>query len=167
MLSKKLVALVLIDVRSAYNVGSIFRSADGLGASEVWLCGISPYPEIKNDRRSPHIRAQVTHKIHKAALGAENYVTYHWVKKAETALVTLKAAGYQLYALEQPQSSTRLWDFKPHFPCALIVGNERTGLDKKVLDTADTAISVPMVGQKESLNVAVAAAIGLAWLKNG
>lgn len=138
--------LILHNVRSTYNVGSIFRTADAAGVEKIYLCGYTPGP------------------AQKTALGAE--VTVPWERHIQTwrLLRTLKKQDVHLYALEQHETSTNLFDFKPRYPYALIVGHERRGLSKAMLQYTDAILEIPMHGSKESLNVAVATGIALYWL---
>ncbi len=143
--------LILHNIRSAYNVGSIFRTADAAGVSKIYLCGISPTPkEIK---------------VLKTSLGAEKTVPWEYYKQTWRLLEKLKKQGCQIIALEQGRGSVDYRKFKPNPPAggplALVVGHERKGLSKKILSYADKIIEIPMHGKKESLNVAVATGIAL------
>jgi len=158
-------ALVVHNVRSTHNVGSLLRTADGLGITKVFLCGYTPYPEVKNDDRLPHIRQKVGRAIHKTALGAELSVDWEYVPDIGTCLVGLSRSGYKIAALEQTNQSINLASFKPGGKMALVVGNEVDGIDKKTLKLMDCHLAIPMLGHKESFNVAVAAAIALYHLR--
>lgn len=155
------VALVLCDVRSAHNVGSILRTADGLGIDEVYLTGITPYPQSPNDDRLPHVRKKVEALINKTALGAQNSVNWHHDPDPEVCIKALKKAGYKVAALEQTPDSLQLSSYSPDSSIALAVGNEVDGLSANILDMADVRLEMPMKGTKESFNVSVAAAIAL------
>ncbi len=137
--------LILHNIRSAYNVGSIFRTADAAGVDKIYVCGYSPTPADK--------------KVAKTSLGAEKTVPWEYHKQTWQLLKKLKADGMQIVALEQTKKSVDYRRFKPKFPLALIVGNEVRGLSKKILAYADKIIAILMYGEKESLNVAVAAGI--------
>ncbi|MFA6295766.1 MAG: RNA methyltransferase [Patescibacteria group bacterium] len=137
--------LVLDNVRSRFNVGSIFRTADGAGIDKIYLCGITPAP--------PHS------KIAKVALGAEKFVPFESVKITWRILKKLKESGYNIVALEQTKKSINYFEYKPKFPVALVLGNEVTGLSKDILKYCDEFIEIPMKGKKESLNVSVACGI--------
>lgn len=139
--------LVLPNIRSRFNVGSIFRTADAAGVEKILLTGITPTP--------PH------EKIAKVALGAEETVPWEYVKQTARALKSLRADGYHLVALEQSPRSIPYTAFVTKPKTALILGNEVTGLPKRWLDLADTVIDLPMRGHKESLNVSVAAGIAI------
>lgn len=130
------------NIRSLENIGSIFRTADALGVTKIYLCGISGRP--------PH------QKITKAALGAEKTVPFEYHKQTYRLIDKLKKEKIQIVALEQTQKSIDYRKFKPHFPLALIIGNEVKGISKNILKKANKVIHLPMLGKKESLNVAVA-----------
>ncbi|MGH9858144.1 MAG: TrmH family RNA methyltransferase [Acidobacteriota bacterium] len=158
--------LIIDNVRSAQNVGSLFRSADAFGVDEIILTGLSPYPKTADDRRLPHIATKATAMITKTALGAERTVPFRYVKQSKQAVTDVKAQGYHVYALEQSADSHSLSSFKPQWPCALIVGNELAGLPQPVLAKCEDTVEIPMSGRKESLNVAVAGGIALYALKH-
>lgn len=139
--------LIINNVRSAYNVGSIFRTADSAGVTKIYICGISPTPEDA--------------KVLKTSLGAEKSVPWKYCAQARRLLEKLRKAGMQIVALEQSRKSIDYKKFKPKFPLALIAGNEVRGLNKKILSLTDKIIEIPMYGKKESLNVAVAVGIAL------
>jgi 23S rRNA (guanosine2251-2'-O)-methyltransferase len=141
------VYLILHNIRSAYNVGSIFRTADAAGVKKIYLCGYTPTPDNQ--------------KVVKTSLGAEKYISWEYCKQAWQLLKKLKAEKVQIIALEQTKKSVDYRQFKPRFPIALMIGNEVRGLSKKILTYADKIIAIPMYGRKESLNVAVAAGIAL------
>jgi tRNA G18 (ribose-2'-O)-methylase SpoU len=143
----KNVILILHNVRSRFNVGAIFRTADAAGVKKIYLCGITPAP--------PHP------KIDKVALGAEKTVLFEKIKQTLPLLKKLKADGLRLIALEQSKSSKPYFKFKKRFPFALVVGAEVKGLPSIILKKCDKVIDIPMHGQKESLNVAIALGIVL------
>lgn len=154
--------LVIHDVRSCHNVGAMLRTAEGLGASEVILTGYTPFPRMANDPRLPHLADKIDKQIVKTSLGAEKTLTWKHESNIKVALKELKTRDFCVAALEQAKNSVKLPDFKPPDKLALIVGNEITGLDADVLTLANLALEIPMLGQKESFNVASAAAIALA-----
>ncbi|HLA49153.1 MAG TPA: TrmH family RNA methyltransferase [Candidatus Saccharimonadales bacterium] len=158
--------IVVHNVRSAHNVGSILRSADGLGIERVYLTGYTPYPPSPGDQRLPYLAQKAGRQIHKTALGAEATVRWQHEPDVIKAIDKLRAAGYRIAALEQTSKSLNLAGFKPPGKLALVVGSEVGGLDKMVLELCDSYLQIPMSGQKESFNVAVAAAIALYHLKN-
>lgn len=159
------VALVMHDVRSAFNVGSLLRTADGLGVSEVYLTGYTPYPEAPDDQRLPHQRQKQASQIHKTALGAEFSLTWHYVADIDDCIRRLAQTGYELLALEQTAGATRLDELGPTEDIALFVGNEISGLEPSVLKKIKRHVQIPMSGHKESFNVAIAAALAIYHLK--
>ena len=137
--------LVLHNIRSRFNVGAIFRTADAAGIDKIYLCGITPSPPDE--------------KISKVALGAQNFIPFENNYSTIKVLKKLKKLGYQILALEQNKKSLYYFKYKPKEKVALILGNEITGLPPKILKLADKILEIPMYGKKESLNVAVAAGI--------
>jgi 23S rRNA (guanosine2251-2'-O)-methyltransferase len=153
--------LIVHNVRSAHNVGSMLRTAEGLGLKQVYLTGYTPYPESPDDTRLPHIRAKVSRAIHKTALGAEHAINWAYIPDLQSCLNELRASGFQIIALEQTPKAIKLSEFKGAAKKALVVGNEITGLQANDLKKIDVHVQIPMRGKKESYNVAVAAAIAL------
>jgi 23S rRNA (guanosine2251-2'-O)-methyltransferase len=147
--------VVCHNIRSLYNVGSIFRTADAAAVTRLYLCGYTGHPPRR--------------EISKVALGAEKTVL--WERHAQTwrLLERLKAGGVQIVALENniASPSTELYRFRPQFPVALLLGNEVSGLSPALLERADCIVHIPMYGQKESLNVAVACGIAVYELNRG
>lgn len=148
--------IVLDNVRSAHNVGSIFRTADAAACEKVYLAGLTPAPVDKYGRENK--------KVTKVSLGAEKSVPWEQVESTTDLLAGLKKDGYKILALEQTANSIPLANFslQPKAKYALVLGNEPKGIDKKVLEQCDFILEIPMQGKKESLNVAVAFGIG-AW----
>lgn len=140
------------NIRSLENIGSIFRTADGTGVSKIFLCGISGKP--------PH------NKIAKTALGAEKTVFFEYYKQTGRLIDKLKKEGVYIIALEQSKGSVLYTKLKPHFPLALVIGNEVKGISKKILKKADKIIYLPQKGKKESLNVSVAFGIASYHISN-
>ncbi len=130
------------NIRSLENIGSIFRTADALAVTKIYLCGISGTPP--------------NHKISKTALGAEKSIPFEHHKQTWRLVKKLRQEKVHIVALEQAPKSIPYTKFKPKFPLALIIGNEVKGISKKILAQADSIIYLPMAGQKESLNVSVA-----------
>jgi tRNA G18 (ribose-2'-O)-methylase SpoU len=159
------IVLIIHNVRSAHNVGSLLRTADGLGIKLVLISGYSPYPAAKNDSRLPHIAQKANRAIAKTSLGAETSVPWKHIDDLMVMRNDLSARGYLIAALEQTGQSIDLSDFKPPSKIALIVGNEIDGIDRQTLDMVETCIQIPMWGKKESFNVAVAAAMALYHLR--
>jgi tRNA G18 (ribose-2'-O)-methylase SpoU len=144
---KKEVYLVIHNVRSVLNVGSMFRTADAAGVAKIYLCGYTPTPEHP--------------KMSKTSLGAEKAVSWEHHIQTGRLLRLLQERGTSILALEQTKRSKDLFKFRPKFPLALVVGNEVRGLSPAILNYCDKAVEIPMCGEKESLNVAVAAGIAL------
>jgi tRNA G18 (ribose-2'-O)-methylase SpoU len=147
--------LFLDNLRSTYNVGSLFRTADGVGVEQIHLCGITPTPGHP--------------KVAKTALGAETRVGWRYYRNALQAAAELKAAGVQLWALEIHPQARSLFEMRPlqDHALALIIGNEVAGIDPGLLAASDQIVQLPMLGHKRSLNVASAGAIALYQLRFG
>ena len=145
--------LVLPDIRSAHNVGAIFRTADAAGVSKLYLVGITPQPVDRFGRP----RADVA----KAALGAEATVVWEARATLVPLISKLKKEGYKIVAIEQSETSTDYKKVKLAGKVAFILGAEVEGLPKNVLAKCDIVAEIPMRGMKESLNVSVAAGIAL------
>ncbi len=130
------------NLRSLYNVGSIFRTADALGVTKIYLTGITGTPQQPG--------------LTKVSLGAEKSVDWEYVKSAYRLADRLHQQGINVVALEQACGSIDIKRFKPNFPLALVLGNEVEGVSSSVLKRCQSKIHIPMVGMKESLNVSVA-----------
>jgi len=165
-MNKLEIVLVVYNVRSAHNVGSMLRTADGLGITRVYLVGYTPYPASSDDARLPHMAAKTHRQISKTALGAESSVKWTHRQNIKELLGELKDQAYEVVALEQTKTAIDLRGFKPVSNIALVVGSEVGGLEKSVLDLCDAHVQIPMAGKKESFNVAVAAAIAMHHLRN-
>jgi len=144
----------LDNIRSTFNVGAMFRAADGAGLRKVHLAGITPLPD--------HPR------VAKTALGAEKSVHWQHYPDGVAAITCLKSAGMQLWALEGGENAESIFSLPPRIspsPILLVVGNEITGIDPAVLACCEKRISIPMLGYKESLNVAIAFGIAIYFLR--
>ena len=141
------VAIVLDNVRSMYNVGSVFRTADAFRLNQICLCGITSTP--------PHP------EIHKTALGAEDTVEWKYYQDTVDAVIELRNQGYLIIAIEQVKNSITLEDFNIDMNnrYALVLGNEVKGVQQQVVDLCDDCIEIPQYGTKHSLNVSVTAGI--------
>lgn len=153
------IIVIAHNIRSTHNVGSIFRTSEGFGVKQIILSGYTPYPLTANDERLPHITRKLTSQIHKTALGAEELVPF--IHQDQPDLTSLKRAGYRLVGLEQDPSSVQLTDYQSPAKVALLIGEEVDGIDQSLLSQCDDLIEIPMQGQKESFNVAVATGIAL------
>jgi len=152
-MQKKKFYVICDNIRSLENIGSIFRTADAFGADKIFLCGICGIPP--ND------------KISKTALGAEKTIPWEYAKQTGRLIDKLKKEKINIIALEQDEKSIDCRKFKPVFPLALIVGNEVKGISKPILKKCDKIIEIPMLGEKESLNVSVSFGIaGYEIIKN-
>ncbi len=150
---KKEYVLILPDIRSALNVGAIFRTADACGIGEIYLTGITPRPTDKFDR--------IDKDIAKSALGAETFVPWQYRKSVIPLIKNLKKQDYTIVALEQDEKSVDYRKVKLEGHVVIIVGPEVEGLSKKILKECDIITHIPMYGKKESLNVSVATGIAL------
>lgn len=159
--SMRQIVLIAHNIRSCHNVGSLLRTAEGLGVTEVHLTGYTPYPAAANDERLPHLARKIDRQIHKTALGAETMVAWRHRPAIEPVIEELRSDGYVIAALEQAKASSALPDFRPPGKLALIVGREVEGLEASVLSRTDVILEIPMIGQKESFNVVQAAAMAL------
>ena len=166
--------LILHNIRSAHNVGSIFRTADAAGVSKIYLGGYTPTPSqsVIRPTLDPRLFAREfssgcmtdwlgNEKISKTALGAEKYVPWEQHKQTWRLLEKLRKEGIKIIALEQAPDAIDYIKLKPEFPLALVLGNEVGGLSKQILKYCNQIIEIPMYGKKESLNVSVAAGIAL------
>jgi tRNA G18 (ribose-2'-O)-methylase SpoU len=139
--------VVLDDVRSMYNVGSVFRTCDSFRVEALYLCGICQTPPST--------------EIHKTALGAEDSVSWKYFKTTLEAVAELKKEGYQILSIEQVEHSTKLQTFIPQEGqrYAVILGNEVKGVHQEVVDISDGCLEIPQLGTKHSMNVSVTAGI--------
>jgi 23S rRNA (guanosine2251-2'-O)-methyltransferase len=143
------IMVVLDNIRSMHNVGSVFRTADAFLLQGIFLCGYTPQP--------PH------RDIHKTALGATETVAWNYFSTTLEAVRALREAGFAIYAVEQVENSIPLQEFSSnHFsPLAVVFGNEVSGVGEDVLKLCDGSIEIPQMGMKHSLNISVAAGIVL------
>lgn len=155
------IILVAHNLRSAHNVGSLLRTAEGLGVQRVILGGYTPHPAHANDRRLPHEADKAGRAIEKTALGAETMVKWEYHADILPVLEKLKKQGYVVVALEQTDDAHLLHKYHPPHKIALLVGREVEGVEPEVLAACDTALEIHMFGKKESFNVTQAAAMAL------
>lgn len=153
--------LIVHNIRSCQNVGAILRTADGFNVSKVFLTGYTPYPSKENDSRLPHLVRKIDKQIKKASLGAEAFVNWRTEPDIFTLLNKLKKINYKIVGVEQSKNSISLPNYEPPQKVALIVGNEVTGIEPDVLEKCDEIVEIPMLGKKESFNVASSVAIAL------
>ena len=146
--AKKLPLIVVLDeIRSLHNIGSVFRTSDAFRIESIYLCGITATP--------PHP------ELHKTALGAEYTVDWKYFKNTLDAVDKLKSEGYIVYSIEQAEGSTMLNDLKldQTRKYAIVMGNEVKGVQQEVIDNSDGCIEIPQYGTKHSLNVSVTTGI--------
>lgn len=157
------IVLIAHNLRSCHNVGSLLRTAEGLGVQEVLLSGHTPYPLpiVGTDDRLPHEARKLHRQIQKTALGAESTQTWRHVEDITSTIQKLKDDAYMVAAIEQNRRSISLPSFSPPQNIALLVGREVEGVEPEVLAMIDTILEIPMFGSKESFNVVQAAAMGL------
>lgn len=143
------IVVVLDNVRSAHNVGSVFRTADSFKIDKVWLCGICAVPPSA--------------EIHKSALGAEDSVSWEHSGQTLPVVERLKSEGYTVVSAEQTVDSVMLDGFVPEKgrKYAIVFGNEVSGVDQAVVDASDFALEIPQYGTKHSLNVSVSVGVVL------
>lgn len=153
--------LIAHNLRSCHNVGSLLRTAEGLGVFEVILSGYTPFPALARDPRLPHESAKIDKQIRKTALGAERSQKWRHIENIENVLEELRAEGFTLAAIEQAENSIPLPGFAPPDKIALVVGREVEGVELDILARMDTVLEIPMFGTKESYNVVQAAAMSL------
>jgi tRNA G18 (ribose-2'-O)-methylase SpoU len=139
------VSVLLHDVRSMYNVGAFFRTADAARIERLYLCGITAYPPKR--------------AITKTALGAEETVPWEHSRHPEQVLSRLRAQGHEIAAVETTLRSADLFDWRPAFPVCVLFGHEVEGLRPELLEMCDTHVRIPMLGSKHSLNVATAGGV--------
>ena len=142
-------------------MGSLLRTAEGLGATKLYFTGYTPYPEAPNDPRLPHLRAKIERQIHKTALGAEQSMPWEQCEDVFATITRLQKEGYTVVAVEQAPQAVPLPNFKPAMKIALLVGREVEGVEADVLARCNRIVEIPMFGRKESFNVAQAAAMAL------
>ena len=141
------IIIVLDDIRSLHNIGSVFRTADAFLIEKIYLCGITAIPPNK--------------EIHKTALGATETVTWEYQKEVTTVIENLKKKNVAVYAIEQVENAVILQDFKTEKAkkYALVFGNEVYGVAQKAIELCDGSIEIPQLGTKHSLNISVSAGI--------
>jgi len=142
--------VVVDNLRSAYNLGSIFRTAECVRAAHLYLCGITPTPAFP--------------QVQKSSMGTENRIDYTSCSETEEAIRMIKEQGIPVIALETVSNAKSLFNYKPSQSVAVILGNEALGIDEKILKLADEVLYIPVYGWKNSLNVSNAFAVAAYWL---
>ncbi|TAK88893.1 TrmH family RNA methyltransferase [Patescibacteria group bacterium] len=158
--------LILDDLRSTANVGSILRSADSFAVELVYACGSTPYPRLVKDERDPVVINRNSRAIARAALGAEQTVRVEHIDSSIAAIEACRQNGWTIIGLEQDANATPMHQFKPPQKTALVVGAEVTGLSQATKMACDQLVEIAQFGSKESLNVAVATGIALYRLRS-
>lgn len=143
------VVIILDNVRSQNNVGSVFRTSDAFRVEKIYLCGITSTPENR--------------EVHKTALGAEDAVNWEYVKETGDVVERLKTEGYRIYSIEQAENSTSLETFtiEANGKCALIFGNEVKGVQQDIINNSHGCVEIPQFGTKHSFNISVTVGIVL------
>ena len=144
-LERNPVIIICENIRSLYNVGSIFRTLDGIRAERLYLCGYTGYPPRK--------------EIDKVSLGAVDSVPWEYEKDTLKVIERLKKDGIPVIALEHTDTSVNFQEFEYSFPLSVVLGNEYEGISDEVVAHCDSAVEIPMYGVKQSLNVAVACGV--------
>lgn len=152
--STREVAVLLHDIRSTHNVGSIYRTSDAFGVSRIYMSGYTPTPIDKYGRARKDIA--------KVALGAEKTIPWEYSEDPKKIIKKLKKDGFSVIAIEQSDDSIDYKKVKAKYPVLFVVGNEVDGVDKKILSLCDAIAEIPMKGEKESLNVSVAFGVAVA-----
>jgi len=163
MRQKREILLILHDIRSIHNVGSIFRTAEGFGVKKIYLSGYTPSP----DNGLPHVRKKIADQLHKTALGAEKMVQNEYSNDVIELIKNLKKSNNKIIGLEQDPRAIKLPDLRKgstltqNQKIALLLGEEVHGISPELRDLCDGLVEIPMFGKKESFNISVATGIAL------
>lgn len=157
-MKKREVQVLIHDIRSTHNVGSIFRTSDAVGVGKIYISGFSPTPQDKFGRPRRDVA--------KVSLGAEKTIPWEYTDSVIPLIKKLKKEGFEIVGLEQSEKSVDYKKFKSKKPILFIVGSEVEGMDKKILDLCDSIVEIPMLGEKESLNVSVAFGVAMFRILN-
>lgn len=155
------IVVIAHDIRSTHNVGSLFRTCEGLGVDKLYLTGYTPYPMTDTDDRLPHLSKKISDQIKKTALGAEDTLKWQRYQDINSLIFNLKKEGFSVLGLEQSEKSLNLNEYSAPPKVALLLGNEIEGIAKNLVEKCDEIIEIPMLGKKESFNVVQAAAMAL------
>jgi 23S rRNA (guanosine2251-2'-O)-methyltransferase len=159
--------LILDNIRSAHNVGAIWRTAEAAGIDKLFLVGQTPCPPFAGDTRPPYIADRASKLIAKTALGAEQSVLFEYYPDIASAITHLQHNHYKIAALELADGAISLFDYSRPPKLGLILGHETEGVHPATLNRCDVVLEIPMTGRKESLNVSVAAGIAIYQLTWG
>ena len=157
----KEIILALDNIRSIYNVGSLLRTADGLGIKKVYAIGLTPTPRRDSDNRLPHVINRVEKQLEKTALGAETTLEIVYFADHQGFIEEIKRNKYHLVAIEQDAKSKDLRGYKIAEKSVVVLGNEVEGVGKDLLAISDVILEIEMQGMKKSLNVSVAGALAM------
>jgi|SRR5690606_9837853 len=160
------IVVIAHDIRSAHNVGSLMRTAEGLGIDKLYLTGYTPYPFSPGDKRLPHIARKLTQQIRKTALGAEEADFWEHHENLIGVIENLNDEGYAIVGLEQVKSATPLHLYKPPQKVAILLGREVEGIATELQKICDEFVEIPMRGRKESFNVVEAATMAMYHCQN-
>ncbi len=155
------IVVIAHNIRSAHNIGALFRTCEGLGIKKLYLSGYSPYPKRTIEDRLPHTYRKLTAQIQKVSLGAEATLNWQYVQDIQSVLETLAQEKYIVAALEQTPMSQSIQNYLPPKKIAIIIGSEVSGVDPSLLKKSSIHLEIPMLGKKESFNVVEAAAMAL------
>ncbi len=155
---KNTICVLLHNIRSTHNVGSIFRTSDALGVNKIYLSGYTPTLLDRFDRPRKDVA--------KVALGAEKTIEWEYIKDPKQIIQKLKKDSFQIIGLEQSEKSVDYKKIKVKYPMLFVVGNEVDGMESDIIDMCDVVAEIPMMGDKESLNVSVAFGVGLFRILN-
>jgi len=166
MIQNKNIVVIAHNIRSALNVGSIFRICDAVGVNKLYLTGYTPYPKIEKDKRLNFEIKKTEKKIKKSGLEGFSNIPFEYFENILLLIKTLKRKNYKIVALEQESTSQSVYKFNLQKNTAIIIGNEVTGIEKQVLNLCNATVEIPMYGNGKSLNVAVSLAVCL-YILNG
>lgn len=155
------IIIVAHNIRSTFNVGSIFRTSEGFGVSKLIFSGYTPVPSFDGDTRLPHIAKKLSQQIEKTALGTTKSVPFEYSDNIQATFSKLKKIGFRIVALEQSKDSIPLPDYSGYQDICLVLGEEVHGITPDLLKICDDIVEIPMVGHKESFNVSTAVGIAL------
>lgn len=159
------IIVIAHNIRSAHNVGSLLRTAEGLGVEKLYITGYTPYPLMTNDTRLPHIASKLNASIQKTALNAQESIAWEYEEDILAVINKLQKDGFHVCALEQTKTAVPATTYQPTEKIAILLGSEVTGVDQALLDLCDGHMVIPMYGKKESFNVVQAAAMVLFRLR--
>lgn len=162
---KPLPIIIIADnIRSLYNVGSLFRLADGLAIEAIYLCGLTSFPKLKNDPRPSWVADRADREIQKTGLAGVDHMPFRNFATTDQAIQELRRQGYSIIGLELTNASVDYRSIEYQFPLAVVIGHETDGVDDSTLKQCDHTVHLPMRGTGKSLNVSTATAALLYYL---